>query len=104
MAAGTSQRLRPLTEHIPKTLLSLNTTSILDHILDNVRTSGITHVDVITGHGHDAVVDAGNAYAAKHPEMNINYVFNDVYHSTGNIVSMRRALDVVDDDFILINW
>ena len=103
MTAGTSQRLRPLTEKIPKTLLSLGSKTIFESIMDNLRVNGITHVDLVTGHGHTAVEEAARVYQAAHPDMTLNCLFNDVYDSTGNIISMRKAMDVIDEDFILIN-
>lgn len=103
MAAGSSQRLRPLTEHIPKTLLMLGEKQMLAHILDNVRNAGIDHVDIVTGHGHPAVEEFANEYQGKHPEININLIYNDEYDSSGNIVSFFKAKEVFDEDFLLIN-
>ena len=79
MTAGTSQRLRPLTEKIPKTLLSLGSKTIFESIMDNLRLNEITHVDLVTGHGHTAVEEAARAYQAAHPDMILNCLFNDVY-------------------------
>lgn len=103
MAAGTSQRLRPLTDTIPKTLLRLGEKTILEHILDAAVKAGLRHFDIVTGHGHSAVVEAADAYRAAHTDVSINLIFNDVYDSTGNIVSMRMAEEVFDEDFVLIN-
>ncbi len=103
MAAGTSQRLRPLTADIPKTLLKLGEKSILEHILDAARENGIEHFDLVTGHGHPAVEEAALQYQKKFPAVNINLIYNDAYSTAGNIVSMRVAEEVFDEDFLLIN-
>jgi len=103
MAAGTSQRLRPLTEDIPKTLLTLGEKSILEHILDAAVKSGLQHFDIVTGHGHPAVEEAALDYTTRHPEVNINLIYNDKFDSAGNVVSMRAAEEVFDENFILIN-
>lgn len=103
MAAGTSQRLLPLTNTIPKTLLKLGEKTILQHILDMAVANGLRHFDIVTGHGHPAIEEFANEYQTTHPNVHINLIYNDVYLSTGNIVSMLRAEEVFDEDFILIN-
>lgn len=103
MAAGTSNRLRPLTEHVPKTLLRLGEKAILSHILDTAVQNGLRHFDIVTGHGHSAVEEFANEYQRSHPGININLIYNDEYSSSGNIVSMHTAREVFDEDFILIN-
>lgn len=103
MAAGTSERLRPLTDSIPKTLLMLGEKTILEHILDTAVSTGLRHFDIVTGHGHPAVEEAAMEYTVRHPEVNINLIYNDEYNTAGNVVSMRKAAEVFDEDFILIN-
>lgn len=103
MAAGSSQRLRPLTETIPKTLLALGEKTMLAHILDQARAAGLHHFDIVTGHGHPAVEAFANEYQATHDDININIIYNDEYDSAGNIVSLQKAAEVFDEDFIIIN-
>ncbi len=103
MAAGTSQRLRPLTDHIPKTLLRIGEKTILEHILDSARAAGLTHFDIVTGHGHRAIEEFVTVYQQRHPTIHINLIYNDVYDSTGNVVSLSKAREVFDEDFIIIN-
>ncbi len=103
MAAGTSERLRPLTEHVPKTLLRLGEKTILEHILDTSYAVGLRHFDIVTGHGHKAVEQAAVEYRERHPDVHINLIYNDQYNNSGNVVSMLYAKEVFDEDFILIN-
>lgn len=103
MAAGSSKRLQPLTEKIPKTLLKLGEKAILEHILDTAREAGLLHFDIVTGHGHPAVEEFAKEYQAAHPEIHIDLIYNDQYDTAGNIVSMLYAKEVFDEDFILIN-
>jgi len=103
LAAGTSQRLRPLTTTIPKTLLLLGEKTLLEHILDATRSSGLLRVDIVTGHGHTAIEECSRDYTRRHPDMTIRLLYNDSYDSTGNIVSFAKAQEVFDEDFIIIN-
>lgn len=103
MAAGMSQRLRPLTEEVPKTLLSLDEHRIIDHILMRCVNVGLTDFVVVTGHGHPSVVDYITEFEQKYPEVQHEVIYNDTYNDMGNIMSMRMAMDVIEEDFILIN-
>lgn len=103
MAAGTSERLRPLTEHVPKTLLRLGEKTILEHILDTSYSVGLRHFDIVTGHGHTAIEQAAGEYRELHPDVHINLIYNDQYSTSGNVVSMLYAKEAFDDDFILVN-
>lgn len=103
MAAGTSERLKPLTDEIPKTLLRLGEKTILEHILDTARSEGLQHFDIVTGHGHRAIEEFVREYQQRHPKIHITLIYNDLYDSTGNIVSLLKAQEVFDEDFILIN-
>ncbi len=103
MAAGSSKRLQPLTNDIPKTLLKLGEKTILAHILDTARAAGLSHFDIVTGHGHPAVEEFALQYQKDNPEININLIYNDEYDSAGNIVSLKYASEVFDEDFVIIN-
>lgn len=103
MAAGTSNRLRPLTTHIPKTLLRLGEKTILEHILDTAYRAGLRHFDIVTGHGHRAVEEFACEYQKQHADVHLSLLYNDVYDSAGNVVSLATAKEVFDEDFIIIN-
>lgn len=57
MAGGLGTRLRPLTERTPKPMLPVGGRPILEHILDQLRASGINRVNVTT-HFHPDVITA----------------------------------------------
>ncbi len=46
MAGGKGERLRPLTEKIPKPLLTIGSKAIIDHNVDRLITYGIQHINV----------------------------------------------------------
>ncbi|HLD21934.1 MAG TPA: phosphocholine cytidylyltransferase family protein [Patescibacteria group bacterium] len=103
LAAGQSMRLKPLTNTVPKTLLSLAGQPILAHIMDAVRKNNLFEFDIITGFGHDAVQQFAASYAQQHPETSITLHYNDEYNTAGNVVSFHRAQDIFHHDVILIN-
>lgn len=48
MAGGFGKRLRPLTEELPKPMLPLGNRPLMEHIVDQLRDSGIRQVNVTT--------------------------------------------------------
>ena len=46
MAAGLGKRMRPLTATRPKPLIEVNGKTLLDHVLEKLRTSGVKKVVV----------------------------------------------------------
>lgn len=50
LAAGEGRRLRPLTDHTPKPLISIGGTTMLDHALDQLASVGVTKCVVNTFH------------------------------------------------------
>lgn len=55
LAAGEGRRLRPLTEHTPKPLISVGGKTMLDHALDQLAAIGITQCVVNTHHLADQI-------------------------------------------------
>ena len=53
LAAGTSSRLHPLTKKIPKCLLKIGNTTILDYNIDILTRAGVDDIVIVVGHqGH----------------------------------------------------
>ena len=50
MAGGKGERLRPLTEKIPKPLLSVGDKAIIDHNVDRLIQYGVEHISVTTNY------------------------------------------------------
>ena len=50
LAAGRGERLRPLTDHLPKPLVSVGGQPLLDHHLHRLRHAGITHCVINIAH------------------------------------------------------
>ena len=63
LAAGLGQRMRPLTEAMPKPLLTLGGRALLDHALDRLAEAGVAQV-VVNAHWH---ADEIAAHLARRP-------------------------------------
>ena len=101
LAAGTSTRLRPLTDYLPKCLLPLNKDAIIDHQIKCLARFAVDHVFVVAGHKrvlleeHIANVETG---------LPISIVNNERFEETDNAFSLSLALDHIDagNDTVLV--
>ena len=82
LAAGVGRRLFPLTEMMPKALLSVGGSTLLDRQLNALIAAGVERerVTVIGGHAYDRLVEALPA--------GVEAVFNDKYEEWNNIFSI----------------
>ncbi len=101
LAAGTSTRLRPLTEDLPKCLLPLNKDAVIDHQIQCLARLAVDHVFVVAGYKrvlleeHIANIETG---------LPISIVNNELFEQTDNAFSLSLALDHVDacNDTVLV--
>ncbi len=103
LAAGSSQRLRPLTDEIPKTLLRLNGKTILNHIIGCCVSSGLHQVTLVTGHGEERVREECEQIRSSHPQCDFSYIHCPEYGSMGNVYSLYVAKPLFGEPLILIN-
>jgi histidinol-phosphate/aromatic aminotransferase/cobyric acid decarboxylase-like protein/choline kinase len=101
LTAGYGNRMRPLTDHIHKTLLTVAGHTIIGRIVDGLVDNGIRDLVVVTGYRAEELT----AYlSATYPHLSIQYVHNERYRETNNIYSMALAFEhtIIDDDLVLI--
>lgn len=64
LAAGRGERMRPLTDHTPKPLLSVGGKSLIVWHIDRLRVAGFTHIVINHAHLGQQIEDAlGNGHA-----------------------------------------
>jgi choline kinase len=91
MAAGASRRLRPDTDHLPKTLLPVDgDTTILDIALRNLAAVGISDVVVIVGFAAGAVAGRVADLERRHG-VALELVYNDRAEEWNNAYSLWLA-------------
>lgn len=98
LASGTAQRLRPLTDRLPKCLVKINGHSILERLLKQFSRAGIEAVVITTGPFEEQVLEAAAPFRA---DLDIITVKNEVYHKTNYIYSIYKAREELKDDIIL---
>jgi histidinol-phosphate/aromatic aminotransferase/cobyric acid decarboxylase-like protein/NDP-sugar pyrophosphorylase family protein len=99
LAAGAGRRLRPLTDHLPKALVEVNGTPILEGTLRHLAAFGVRDALVVTGAHAGAITGRfGDRFAG----VRLRYIHNPRFAETNNIVSLDLALRSVAGDLLLL--
>src|SRR5207244_3531350 len=75
MAGGQGVRLRPLTDDLPKPMLPVGDRPLMEHIVDQLRASGIRQVNVTTHYKAEAIM--GHFGDGQNFGVEINYVHEE---------------------------
>ncbi|RLF47982.1 MAG: hypothetical protein DRN29_00990, partial [Thermoplasmata archaeon] len=100
LAAGRGNRLRPLTDKIPKVLVEVNGTPFIINDLEAwAKHKEIKEVIIVVGYKKELIKErVGNEYKG----LKIKYVENNDWATTNNIYSLWLAKDLIKEDFILM--
>lgn len=99
LAAGLGQRMRPLTDHLPKPLLKVGNKSLLDYHLEKIQAAGITEVIINLSYlGHKIREALDNRY----PQLKIQFSEEPEPLETGGALLHASQL-LGDDIFLLVN-
>lgn len=101
LAAGLGNRMRPLTSAVPKALIEVGGRCMIGRIVDALVANDVTTILVVTGYR------AGDVTAwltSNFPGIGFQFVHNEHYSETNNIVSTALAFEhlELDDDILLI--
>ena len=102
LAAGMASRLRPLTLHTPKSLLTIDGKSLLQRSMDALIQNGIKDFVIVTGYLHEKIeAFVKEQYA---DTFSVKFIYNNVYDSTNNIYSLWLARPEAEgEDFLLLD-
>lgn len=95
---GRGERLRPLTDHLPKPLAPVLGRPFLEYLIEQLREEGITRVLLLTGYRGAQVA----AHFAAHPVagVEISYSEGPAEWETGRRLAEARAM--LDERFVLL--
>lgn len=101
LAAGTSSRLRPLTDHKPKALIEVLGMSMLERSIANLHAVGIRQIAIVTGYLGEQIEALVARRYAREP---IEIFRNPDYATKGNGNSLLHTrASVAGHDFVLLD-
>jgi len=89
LAAGRGERLRPLTDRKPKSLLPICNKPLIEYQLELLRAHGVEEIAVVVGYLKEQL---------QLPELN----YYEDRAITGTATALQAAADFIDEDFILL--
>ena len=102
LVAGMGTRLMPLTKDIPKPLLEIENTSLLERMMINCISSGVEEFVIVSGYKKERVIAKIDYLQSKY-HVKISTVENKRYSQTNTSCSVSLATRQLDDDVIIIN-
>lgn len=95
MAAGMGNRMRPVTDKIPKPLVSVNGKILIEGIIEKLEKKGIKKIFVVVGYMKEKFSYLSDKYDA------VEIIENPFYNEYNNISSLYVARDYIENSIIL---
>ncbi len=99
MAGGKGTRLRPLTYHIPKPMVPLLQTPVMEYIIEHLKNHGIYEIAVTTGYLGDDI----KRYFGDGSLWDIKLTYFDEISPLGTAGSVKNAEAFLDEPFVIIS-
>lgn len=93
LAAGVGSRIRPLTDHCPKSLLTIDGKTILEMMLSHIQDCGIREVVFVLGYLQDQIRDY---VTEQFPHLLTHYIINERYTETNTGYSLMLTRDIAE--------
>ena len=99
LAAGLGSRLGPLTEALPKCLVSVGGVPILERLVRALDAHGFERLLIVTGYRAETIRD----YLGEHfGGIAIEYLLSPLFATTNNLYSLWLARQLIDEPFLLV--
>lgn len=95
LAAGRGERMRPLTDEMPKPMVRVDGRRIIDTLLAALVAAGIPEIYVVRGY----LGEKFDALKEEYPTL--HFIDNPHWHEANNISSLLAAGDLVENAFVV---
>ena len=95
MAAGIGKRMRPVTLEVPKPLIKVNGTRMIDTVIRGLRANGISEIYIVVGYLKEKFRCLEKEYEG------VRLIENPYYDTCNNISSLYVARKYLEDVMIL---
>lgn len=96
MAAGLGNRMRPITDTVPKPLIKINGKPIIERMIEQLIQEDITDVSIVVGYMKDQFEYLKEKY-------NVNIIVNPYYETCNNISSLYMARNLLDKNVLILD-
>ncbi len=100
LAAGKGTRMKELTNELPKPMLQVRGKPVLEHIVDGLRTAGVTRVLIVAGYRAEVVREFFGD--GSRDGIAIEYTVQEVQDGTGRVVELAK--DFVGADAFVLSY
>jgi NDP-sugar pyrophosphorylase family protein len=99
LAAGLGSRLAPLTDMVPKCLVSISGVPILERLVRSLEEQEFERLVIVTGAKAETIRDyLGESVGG----IAIEYIVSPLFATTNNIYSLWLARHLIDEPFLLV--
>jgi choline kinase len=99
LCAGRGGRLSPLTDALPKCLLTFDGRTILERCLDGLRAAGVGEIFLVVGYRRELIEN----FIRDHGYTGVTFVVNEDFAQTNTAVSLNLALKRTSSDVVVVN-
>lgn len=100
LAAGLAKRLRPYTSNIPKCLLDLGGSNILNHTINNIVNNGILDFIFVLGFKADMIEQY---IKSNFGNLKVKFILNPDYENNNNSYSLWLTKEAVKNEILLLD-
>jgi len=99
LCAGRGGRLSPLTDTLPKCLLTFDGKTILERCLDGLRKAGVGDIFLVVGYRRELI----ERFVRDRGYAGITFIVNENFARTNTAVSLNLALKQAAADLVVVN-
>src|SRR3989344_8040000 len=101
LCAWRGNRLKPITDKLPKPLIKISGKTILERMLGRLEEENVENIFIIDGYKKELIQKTAKS---KFKKLNLVFITNPFYSTLNNIVSMWLAKPYLEgQEFVFIN-